>query len=105
MYQKLQNGVGREDLYQIVTYMHTMKIMRGGFIYPIEDNISTELLVNKYKLSENGFGGEIKLLGIKIPSTEGKSLQEKYNNFHERMKSIESCLLHEIEQENISTDS
>ena len=33
-YKHLENGFVRDDLYQIISYMHTMKIATGGFIYP-----------------------------------------------------------------------
>jgi hypothetical protein len=33
-YKHLENGFVRDDLYQIISYMHTMQIAAGGFIYP-----------------------------------------------------------------------
>ena len=41
-YKHLENGFVRDDLYQIISYMHTMKISRGGFIFPKE--VDDELL-------------------------------------------------------------
>ncbi len=63
-YKPLQNSVGREDLYQAVSYMHTMKIARGGFIFPCKE---TDFKNKAYKLS--GLGGIIDVLGVKIPQT------------------------------------
>lgn len=86
-YKRLQNSVSREDLYQIVTYMHTMKIKNGGFLYPKEADATNELdklFVNKYNLA--GYGGTIATYGIPIPT------KEKYSDFMENMKSIENNL-------------
>lgn len=92
-YKRLQNGVGREDLYQVVTYMHTMKIDCGGFLYPIEDSNLSDILHNCYKLSEIGYGGEIHVIGIKIPKVNNVSPQQGYYLFNEKMKIIEDTLL------------
>lgn len=64
-YKPLQNSVGREDLYQVVSYMHTMEIARGGFIFPCKES---DFKNKTYKLS--GAGGIIDVLGVKIPQTE-----------------------------------
>ena len=62
----MQNGVARDDLYQIVTYMHTMKIDNGGFIYPIPQS-DFEKDKKSYKLS--GIGGTITTFGFPIPQS------------------------------------
>ena len=104
-YKRLQNGIGREDLYQVVTYMHTMKIDFGGFLYPIKENDTVAyadensgaiILSQHYKLSENGYGGEIYVLGIRIPKAKGENLKEKHEMFHARMKEIEEELLNSL---------
>lgn len=83
-YKRLLNGVSREDLYQVVAYMHTMKIVRGGFIFP--DDGRTDFENRRYNLA--GFGGTLDVLGMKIPQT-AESLQE----FCELMKAEEENLL------------
>ena len=106
-YKRLQNGIGREDLYQVVTYMHTMKIDSGGFLYPIngaendavayaDENSGADILSQHYRLSESGYGGEICVLGIRIPKTKGENLKEKHEMFHARMKEIEEELLNSL---------
>ena len=35
-YKHLNNGVGREDLYQVVSYMYCSKAPFGGYLYPLE---------------------------------------------------------------------
>ncbi|MDO5774746.1 MAG: hypothetical protein Q4P16_10590 [Spirochaetales bacterium] len=79
-YKRLLNGVGREDLYQVVAYMHTMKIFRGGFIFP--DDGRTDFENRRYNLA--GYGGTLDVIGMKIPQN-AESLQE----FCELMKSEE----------------
>ena len=62
-YKPLQKNVCREDLYQVVSYMHTMKISRGGFIFP--DDGRTDFENQRYNLA--GYGGTLDVLGVKIP--------------------------------------
>lgn len=93
-YKRLQNGVGRDDLYQVVTYMHTMKIDRGGFVYPVpKNNIEDIVSHQKYQLSKNGYSGEIHLFGIGIPKANNDDLKERYEVFLERMNNAEQKLL------------
>lgn len=62
-YKNLQNGVCREDLYQVVSYMHTTKIPKGGFIFPAGSGTNFNSL--NYKLA--GYGGTLSVIGMKIP--------------------------------------
>jgi len=82
-YKKLQNGVTREDLYQIVTYMHTMKINNGGFVYPIPQS-NFEKDKKTYKLAN--CGGEVHLFAFPIPFESDKK------PFRTQMKEAESRL-------------
>lgn len=82
-YKRLLNGVGREDLYQVVAYMHTMKIARGGFIFPDD---GTDFHKKTYCLANNT--GTLDIIGMKIPQN-AESLQE----FCELMKAEEEKLL------------
>ena len=78
-YKPLQNGAGREDLYQVISYMHTMKISRGGFIFPDD---GTDFHKKTYCLANNT--GILDVIGMKIPQN-AESLQE----FCELMKAEE----------------
>ena len=82
-YKSLQNGVGREDLYQVISYMHTMKISRGGFIFP--DDGRTDFENRCYNLA--GFGGILDVIGMKISQNA-----EDFQNFCELMKTEEENL-------------
>ena len=86
-YKHLQNGVSREDLYQIVTYMHTMKISNGGFIYPFPVSDSHPDLERKtFKLA--GLGGFVDTIGFPIPQNT-----KNYESFTELMKKNETELM------------
>ncbi len=83
-YKRLNNSVCREDLYQIVTYMHTMKIDNGGFLYPKEVDSaddSVNLFNSKYKLA--GHGGTVATYGVPIP------VRDSYKDFVSAMNEIE----------------
>lgn len=82
-YKPLQKNVCREDLYQVISYMHTMKISRGGFIFP--DDGRTDFENRRYNLA--GFGGTIDVIGMKIPQNA-----ESFQKFCELMKNEEENL-------------
>ena len=82
-YKPLQNGAGREDLYQVISYMHTMKIFRGGFIFP--DDGRTDFENRRYNLA--GYGGTLDVIGVKIPQNA-----EDFQKFCELMKNEDENL-------------
>lgn len=86
-YKRLDNGVGREDLYQVVTYMHCMKADNGGFVYPVETESKTE----KYGLA--GYGGTMRLIGLQVQYQCGS-----YTDYVAAMKGVESNLLEYLKQ-------
>lgn len=96
-YKHLQNTIAREDLYQVVTYMHTMKIDEGGFIYPLEQSDSTTSIDFKsYKLA--GYGGNVNTYGVPVP------MQETYPAFVESMKLIERNIINKFSIGSKETD-
>lgn len=78
-YKRLNNGVGREDLYQVVTYMYCQKATNGGYLFPCEKEEKS----NKYKL--NGYEGTIHLLPFLVPQHT-----ENYPSFVNKMKDTET---------------
>ena len=83
-YKPLQKNVCREDLYQVVAYMHTMKIARGGFIFP--DDGRTDFENCRYNLANDT--GTLDVIGVKIPHN-AENLQE----FCSLMKNEEERIL------------
>ena len=84
-YKKLDGGkVQREDLYQIVTYMHTMNIKNGGFIYPADSLTDS----NSKLWTLAGLAGTIHICGMKIPTNK-----EKFDDFCKDMETQENQLL------------
>lgn len=59
-YKRLNNGVAREDLYQVVSYMYSTKSNNGGFVYPSETKQDT---IN-YHLA--GYGGIMHIIGLRV---------------------------------------
>ncbi len=72
-YKHLNTGVGREDLYQVVTYMYCRRAHIGAYVYPFEDKGE----VNQFQLS--GYGdsptddekGFIYLIPFEVPQAVG----------------------------------
>lgn len=60
-YKHLNNGVGREDLYQVVSYMYCSNASFGGYLYPLEYKQKS----TQYEL--NGYGGNIIVYPFHVP--------------------------------------
>ncbi len=81
-YKRLNNGVAREDLYQVVSYMYSTKSNNGGFVYPSETKQDT---IN-YHLA--GYGGIMHIIGLHV--SHGVS---DFKEYVKRMKESESRLI------------
>lgn len=94
-YKQLDKGLVRDDLYQIISYMHTMKIPTGGFIYPVASTTlsnresAENVVLDKYCLANNT--GVIKSFGFVIPESE-----TDYAAFQQEMRKTEDKLVQEI---------
>jgi 5-methylcytosine-specific restriction endonuclease McrBC regulatory subunit McrC len=88
-YKHLGNGIGREDLYQVVTYMYCKQAEHGGYIYPDEG-------MNQYcKFQLTGYEGFIHLLPVAVPP---KQFNQK--TFIEAMRLSEKELREYIQKVN-----
>ena len=86
-YKRLENGFVRDDLYQIISYMHTMKIPTGGFIYPQKEKEKlAEQKPAKYHLANNT--GIIKIFGFEVPQNVSE-----YTSFCKKMENSEKELI------------
>ena len=84
-YKHLENGFVRDDLYQIISYMHTMEISCGGFIYPLK----TEFMDVKFSFSKlAGLGGKVCAIPFPVIQTAGN-----YEFFKTQMKKAEKILI------------
>lgn len=63
-YKHLESGVGREDLYQLVTYMYCKKATNGAYIYPCKDK---NIKAFKYQLV--GYEGFINVVPFYVPQS------------------------------------
>lgn len=64
-YKRLENnGIGRDDLFQLISYMHVLKYDKGALVFPSHDTACRPEGVL------NGFGGYIGLLSLAVPNTE-----------------------------------
>ncbi len=80
-YKHLNSGVGREDLYQVVTYMYCSCAKHGGYIYPDEGNG----VYRKHILA--GYNGSIHLLPFKVPQNS-----EKHEDFVKQIQEVEEAI-------------
>lgn len=86
-YKHLNGGVGREDLYQVVTYMYCRKAQNGGYAYPDEK----ESKYRKYQLE--GYKGFIHLMPFHVPQSP-----DTYKLFIEEIKESEDNMSNNIMQ-------
>ena len=59
-------SIGREDLFQMITYMHVLPAKKCALLYPLEDKDKTEKVIKSDPRKLNGLGGEVFGLGIPI---------------------------------------
>jgi 5-methylcytosine-specific restriction endonuclease McrBC regulatory subunit McrC len=66
-YKSHVSDIDRDDVHQVISYMHVLKSQDGGFIYPSQNEChspQSELL---------GYGGKIKLFPVHIPQVDNWS--------------------------------
>lgn len=80
-YKHLNNGIGREDLYQVVTYMYCREAQNGGYVYPYEEDVRH----SKHQLK--GYNGYIYLMPFHVPQSS-----DTYKLFIEEIKKSEDYL-------------
>lgn len=89
-YKRLEDveigSFGRDDLNQIVTYMHVLSLDKGGFIFP-----GTKDLEAKLPGSLKGVGGMVYPVCLSIPQK-----QDNYSMFCEEIRSNELKLIGQI---------
>lgn len=89
-YKKITDGkIAREDLFQLVTYMHVMKIPRGGFVFPRTEKENGADENKTFELK--GFGGTIQTFGLEIPLNP-----QSPEDFAEKMQESEAELMARI---------
>ncbi len=71
-YKHLNNGIGREDLYQVVSYMYCTKALYGGYLHPIEFKQQSI----GYKL--NGYEGRIIIFPFHVPQKSQIEKNQKW---------------------------
>ena len=88
-YKQLDSGLIREDLYQVVTYMYTMLINQGGFIFPSKNTGDNDKNVFHYELA--GYGGFVHSIKFRIPQ-----IVNSKNGFIKNMQDAEQELKNSI---------
>ena len=76
------NGIQREDLFQLIAYMHTRPANYGALIYPL--SLSEKSRIWQQPKELNGYGGKIDTIGFEIPDN-AKSYKEFFDHM-ERYK-------------------
>ena len=84
-------NIGREDLFQMITYMHVLPARHCALLYPIElKESNTRAIVSSSPRQLQGDGGEIIDIGISIAS------EAVYSTFYKSQEKTESNLVDEI---------
>lgn len=61
----LESSFSRDDLHQLITYMHILPSDFGALIYPLDKTSGEDTRSRKRQLK--GYGGQIWTIGVKIP--------------------------------------
>lgn len=87
-YRRLDTSFGRDNLLQLVTYMHMLPSLRGALISPVEST-SEALEVQKTKSAKlTGYGGEVALYNFPVPQSCSSP-----DDFEARMRHAERSLI------------
>ncbi|MBQ7461252.1 MAG: hypothetical protein IJS63_03225 [Bacteroidaceae bacterium] len=92
-YKHLNSGVGREDLYQVVSYMYCSKAPYGAYLHPLENKQESI----QYEL--NGYGGHIIVYPFHVPQKTKieKNNEWSFNQFTSLISESEKKLIKDIE--------
>ena len=91
-YKRLNAGIQRNDLYQMISYIHTLNdggntvegAQYGLFIYPYSESDKDEKNTSYSIKKLFGYGGYLGIVPIEIPNNE-----ESYNSFCDKIKGSE----------------
>ena len=87
-YKDLRGGIGREDLFQLISYLHVLKYNRGALIFPSHEN---------HYITDgdlNGFGGLLGRLSFAVPMS---SATVTFRDFATRLHNDESDFIKLLE--------
>ena len=89
-YKRLDNGVDRNDLFQVISYMHCMKAKHGGYIYPYTES-EKDIKYPEGKL--NGMGGAMHAIPFTVPNNS-----ESWKDFNDKIRKSENELRNKVEE-------
>lgn len=90
---RLNRSVSRDDMHQMICYMHISDKERNGcFLFPDAENSMGETLCYEIGML-NGFGGKISLCGFPVPKVQDNL---NYKSFVEKMKASEDSIVKKL---------
>lgn len=82
--------IARDDIHQIITYLHVLKAKGTYLAYPIDNNEESDI---RNIGSLKGFGGEVGLIGLKIPQNASC-----LSDFHDVISKEEAIVINKLSQ-------
>ena len=84
----LDGSFSRDDLHQLITYMHILPSKSGALIYPFDKAFNGDTCSKKRTIK--GYGGEVWTIGVPIPQdcTSLKELSSKMSNSEKYLKKV-----------------
>ena len=80
--------IARDDIHQIITYLHVLKAKGTYLAYPIDNNEESDI---RNIGSLKGFGGEVGLIGLKIPQNASC-----LSDFHDVISKEEAIVINKL---------
>lgn len=100
-----QNGtnnvsISRDDLFQMITYLHVLPAKKCALIYPIEPNETSNCeIVESSPRELNGLGGEIYGIGLRVPKIlSGQKYSDFCVSMYGRKTGIEKKLIETLNE-------
>lgn len=80
--------IARDDIHQIITYLHVLKAKGTYLAYPIDNNEESDI---RNIGSLKGFGGKVGLIGLKIPQNASC-----LSDFHDAISKEEAIVINKL---------
>ena len=91
----LDGSFSRDDLHQLITYMHILPSKYGALIYPYDKGFREDTRSKKRTI--RGYGGDVWTIGVPIPQN-CISLKDLSTNMLESEKYLRKILHEEIDK-------
>lgn len=99
-YKRFDTSIARDDVHQLIAYMHILPANRAGLIYPSEQTaLDADIAVQHKSYRLYGLGGKLESFGFSIPKLveSNQDSASPYLEFTKRMLKMEKLLIQQLD--------